>query len=475
MLDMRQFVGRQRDMQELSALLERVRRSGSGKMIAIRGRRRVGKSRLLTEWLRRQDVPYVYFEAGQDPEARELELFKRAVVGSTLPTAAKIQINDARSWADALAALATGSDQARPTVVVIDEFPNLLVANPALAARLQVVFDTTIDDSKPVVVVLIGSDLSMMERLSSYAAPLYGRIREFVLGPLNPHDIYQYTGASAASTFDAYLLTGGFPELVETWEEADTVETYVRREVRRLSPFVVAGERIVSQEFPSETSAKTVLACIAQGSSSFTSILSTAGLTQPTLTRSLKTLIEDKRVVEASAPMSVPRDLRRRLYRVQDPYLAFWLRFIMSSSALIDIELEPIVTSAILRDWTTYRGAAIEPVIRQAITRLMLSDSRFGAATACGSWWSRDQNTEIDLVGVDRNESPRSVEFVGSIKWRERQPFDNHDRSELLKALAVVPGVTNAARLVAVSRSGFSCVDEVDIQLTPEELLAAFA
>ncbi|MGH7882380.1 MAG: hypothetical protein ACREN8_05680 [Candidatus Dormibacteraceae bacterium] len=69
------------------------------------------------------------------------------------------------------------------------------------------------------------------------------------------------------------------------------------------------------------------------------------------------------------------------------------------------------------------------------------------------SYWTRNGQIEIDLVGADRWPNARQISLVGSIKWREREPLDDRDLAALLKHRAQLPGCENAA-LIGVSRSG---------------------
>jgi hypothetical protein len=93
----------------------------------MRGRRRVGKSRLADEFLRRgarPPVPYVLFTASRQPLARELEMFAQDVARSELPAAAVVRGGDVtfESWDGPLTFLATAAG-GTPQVIVMDEFP----------------------------------------------------------------------------------------------------------------------------------------------------------------------------------------------------------------------------------------------------------------------------------------------------------------------------------------------------------------
>ena len=154
-----------------------------------------------------------------------------------------------------------------------------------------------------------------------------------------------------------------------------------------------------------------------------------------------------------------------------DPYLRFWLSFLGPYFPEIergrgDLTLDRIVTS-----WTSWRGRVIEPVVREALRRLP-GDQLPAEAAVIGSYWTRTNDPEIDVVGADRGPVARRISFVGSIKWQENRPFDAHDLGRLLLHRSRLPGADEAVPVVAVSRSGVA-VEGVRV-LSPEDLLAAY-
>ncbi|GIH98513.1 DUF234 domain-containing protein [Planobispora takensis] len=93
-----------------------------------------------------------------------------------------------------------------------------------------------------------------------------------------------------------------------------------------------------------------------------------------------------------------------------------------------------------IRDgWTSWRGRAVEPAVREALARL-LPDHRFPDVVEVGSFWTRTDDVEIDLIAADREPIAERLFFAGSVEWLEDRPFDNHDLIELARAQAAVPG-----------------------------------
>ena len=121
--------------------------------------------------------------------------------------------------------------------------------------------------------------------------------------------------------------------------------------------------------------------------------------------------------------------------------------------------------------WPDVRGTFVEPILRDALER-RLPDERLPGATYVGSYWTRKNDPQIDLVGADARTSPASVAFVGSIKWRERAPFDGADISQLAEKSALMPGVGAATPLVAISRTVIDpSVRALSLAITPGELM----
>ena len=180
------FVGRRAELALLGKRLERVGTSGAGAAVAIRGRRQVGKSRLVQEFCDRAGVPYVFFTATKGASSVEAVAdFLGVLAESSLPESPELVPGGAAGgWPDAFRALASALPD-RPSVVVLDEVPWLAEQDDVFDGALQTAWDRLLSQ-RPVLLLLLGSDLHMMERLTAYDRPFYGRADNLVLGPLNP-------------------------------------------------------------------------------------------------------------------------------------------------------------------------------------------------------------------------------------------------------------------------------------------------
>jgi AAA+ ATPase superfamily predicted ATPase len=375
------------------------------------------------------------------------------------------------SWAGAMQLIASALPEG-PAVVVFDEFPWMCQSSPSLEGALQVAWDRTLE-SRPVLFILIGSDISMMEALSTYERPLFGRIKEMVVNPFELSDTAEMIAATdPAVAIDAQLITGGYPRLCAQWRGASDVMAFLDGQLsEENSDLVDVGRNVLAADFPPDLQATRVLSAIGAGERTNRAIGARAGISDTPLARSLAALREAKRMVAVERPVSLrPRNDPR--YRVADSYLRFWLRFIEPSLPDIARGRPDLALARVQESWIDYRGQAVEPLVRESLERIAVADPALAGVGVVGAYWTRTGDVEVDLVGVDRWPDARKVAVAGSIKWRERHPFDRHDFTALAAHRARVPGAANAA-LIAVSRAGCTARD-VDRAYGPADVIAAW-
>ena len=476
---MPRYVERQQQTAELQHLFDQVRGTTDrpGRAVLIRGRRRVGKSRLVEEFVDSAGVPSMFFTASGRSIRDDLAAFAEDAVTSTLPGAELFAGDPPSSWDNALRLLAAALPVDGPSIVVLDELPYVTSADNGFEGVLQRHFDRELS-RRPVLLIGIGSDLAMMEALNDYDRPFHQRATEMVVPPLSPSEVGRMLSLTAGDALDAYLVTGGFPLICRDWGQSKDLWSFLESALTHAtSSLLVSAERSLAAEFPGDVQARRVLEAIGQGQRRFSDIGSKAGEIKDTpLTRSLQ-LLRAKRVVTAERPLSLKTSADTR-YRIDDPYLLFWLRFLGPHLAEVERGRGDRVLQRIRDEWTRWRGRAIEPVVRESIARMSHENLRVptDAALAVGGFWNRTNTVEVDLILADKEPVARSVFGVGSIKWTTK-PFGARGLQELIAHRSQVPGATEDAALVVVSRAG---VDERvrasgAVVLGPDELLAQWS
>jgi AAA+ ATPase superfamily predicted ATPase len=479
--NMSQFVGRKDLLAKIEGEWTAVREEGDGRMITVLGRRRVGKTWLIEEFIDRVQPPNMFFAASRQTEDRELALFADGLSKSTLPSREQSVGVSFDSWQAALVTAAAGADRARPSVIVLDEFPYLLgdttQAREAVLGAVQTAWDRTLS-KQPVLLILVGSDQAMMETITAPKQPLHQRpSREVFVPPLNPAEAAELSGLEGADALDSYLITGGYPKVVRA-KMARSLKDFLKDQLADDGTAVVTtGRLILDSEFGSSTQARSILSVVGEGFRKRGDIAGEVGVESNKLKKPLDLLITEKRVMEARRPLSTATSRDSR-YEIVDPFLRFYMRFIDRYRGEIERGRGRVAADIILRDWSTYRGRAIEATIREAVDE-MIPNPRFGDAAVVGAFWTPDNAIEVDLVGADRRDPPvKRVSFIGTVKWRETKPVTRSDYTALVASATRIPGVDpTKVRTVAVSRLGADAAATAafDVVLGPTELLNAWS
>lgn len=424
------FFGRREVLGALGGHLDAVTEGRTGRIVALRGRRQVGKSTVVERFVESADRPYVFVTGVfQGSLTKQLSDATAAIHESTcaLPDAELLTQSPAGSWREWLGRLAIAA-RSGPVIAVLDEFPWLTGADPTLEGELQAQWDRNLA-KLPVLLILIGSDVAMMDRLASYGRPLFGRLSALVVPALNPAEIAEaLPGRSAVEVFDAYLVTGGYPRLVSDLasRRSRSVADYVRSSLADLySPLVTTARLSLDAEFPEPQSACQVLSAIGSsdsGNPGFTDILGSISdaterkRAETATTRALRMLTETKGLIERELPAWASPSSKLRRYRVTDPYLRFWFRYIERNVDRIARGRSDLAIASFDRDWQTWRGQSIEPVVRDALQRLALADPHLHEVESVLPWWVRDNSVEVDVVAVEAE----TTALVGTIKWRAK-------------------------------------------------------
>jgi uncharacterized protein len=478
------FIGRATELALLDKRYALVASTGTGSAVAIRGRRQVGKSRLVQEFCDRAGAPYLFFAAtkGASP-VESVAAWTGAIRESTLRVDRDL-IPDVTGgdWPDAFRLLATAvGDQ--PTIVVIDEVPWLAEQDPIFDGALQTAWDRLLS-RKPVLLLLLGSDIHMMERLTAYDRPFYGRADNLILGPLNPAETGRATGLSGADAIDAYLMSGGLPGILRSWPTGTTAMDHVRAECADpASPVFGVPEAALMAEFPLPDQSRRVLEAVGSGDRTHAGIATSAGsrsgpLPAGTLSPLLRRLVVEKRVLAIEEPLSTKAS-RPALYRVADPSLRFYLAAGRRAHEHARRGRPDAGYDVIARQWQSWRGRAVEPVVREALANAAAAGALpWPDVGIVGGWWNRRFDPEVDLVGADHGPVANRIAFAGSIKWLDA-PFDPHHLSDLRRGVVSIPGFRpGSSGLAIVTASGTTSrldLHGVDLVWGPDDIVGAWA
>lgn len=410
------FLNRSQELQRLDKLAA----LGRGGLAVIYGRRRVGKTRLLLEWVRQCDGLYTV----SDLSAPDVQ---RRYFAVTIATRLKgFSDVDYPDWAALLTRLAREAGQAGwRGPLVIDELPYLVLASPELPSVLQRFVDHEAKDAN-LVVALAGSSQRMMQGLVlSSLAPLYGRAREIIdVRPIEAQYLrHVFPGAKKAALVEHYAAWGGIPWY---WELASETPGTPRQRIDRLvldplAPLHLEPDRLLLEETPSALEVRPVLDAIGAGAHRLSEIGARLGRPATSLSRPIGRLVE-MGLVRREIPFGEPeRKSKKSLYRIDDPFFRLWFRVVAGNRGALASTPRRSRLALLDKHYSHLVAAAWEDLCRTRLPSLRASTraGRRGPWTAPSRWWSGSA-PEWDIVSESADGSGI---LLGEAKWTHR-PLD---------------------------------------------------
>lgn len=460
----KRLIGRERELQTLESLAATRR----AQLVVLSGRRRVGKTYLLEAFGERHRT--VYYTATQQSAPIELAAFTDAIRASLgtdgLPAGYTFP-----DWSVALDFVTDRVGEQR-LVVVLDEFPYLAGSTPGIESIVQRWWDRLARD-RPIMLVLCGSAVAYMEQIGGAAAPLHQRATATIrVAALDYRAAGKFVGSLApADRAVVYGILGGTPLYLDQWDAHESRRANLLRLFSTpASPLVDAAELILSGELPELENASRILQAVAIGKTRQSEI---ADYSRVAVERPLKRLAMLGLLERRVPALDDPATSKRAIYRVADPYFAFWFRFIAGNRAHIARGLgAQIVDNRILPELDDYMGAVFEDIAREHARHLAAVGEL--NADRVDPWWSADGRHEVDLVGL----SGRQIGFVGEAKWSAR-PLSSGVLARLDDHVAALPGAgAGTLRLLygrggcgsaLAARSGIRCFSVADLYSDPGE------
>ena len=267
------FIGRKMELEKLNAEYER-----DDGFVVIYGRRRVGKTTLIKEFLKELESQSMKRLAGVVARMTRNSLLQKAVF---------------TDWLDLFQVIADYEPD-KKKVLVIDEFPYLVKTNPAFPSILQNAWDEILKDSN-VMLILSGSLIGMMQKHAlSYDSPLYGRrTAQMRLAPLPFTDVYDALALPFDKAVEQYAVTGGVPKYLEFFEDGRDLVDQLKDVVLSKSGFLYEEPFfLLKSEFMTAVNYFSIIKAIADGNHKLGKIAGALGQETQALTPYLSTLAD---------------------------------------------------------------------------------------------------------------------------------------------------------------------------------------
>lgn len=452
------FVGRTYELTYLNRLYTQA---GSA-LCVVYGRRRIGKTRLLTHWLETNALSGFYWIATDTSPTALLRSFSQALyhqVHRIPPADVGFSYYD---WDEAFRELARCAQQSpQKLVVILDEFTYAIEAYPDLTHKLQAAWDQMLKQT-PLLLVLSGSQIGMMEdEILAHRSPLYGRATGLL-------QVRQWPFRDVRAAFPQYdveacvalySVLGGVPYYLEQLDPQLTVVENIIQHVMQ-SPLLVQDEPrlLLHDHFQQPGLYTAIIGQVANGESSPKAIAEALGLELGTVGNYLNTLVRIGFLErETPATARYPERTRRSRYRVTDPYLRFYHRFLAPQLPFLMRGAYRAVWSTIEQHWRAFVGThTFEELCREWIyVAAELGQLPF-LPQQVGSHWSKTE--QIDVVAINWD---AAAVLYGECKWKRESAFTLSEVEKLLERAAQVELTTHSGRplekhYIFFSRSGFT-------------------
>lgn len=405
------FIGRKRELKKLNTLY----RSNQFEFAVIYGRRRVGKTTLIQEFIK--DKTAVYYMAVEGTKKENLQGLSRALLSDSGLEAHMPEFTDFTDLFHYIDKLCQSQER---LIIAIDEFPYLAASYPAVSSMLQSHIDQYWKESK-LFLILCGSSMSFMEeQVLGYKSPLYGR--RTVQFKIHPFNYFEFGGMLSGFTLEEqailYGVTGGIAEYASRIDSAQTMdENIVNLFFDESGRLFDEPSNLLKQELKEPATYHSIISAIAGGASRMNEIATKTGLETSGCSNQISSLIA-LGIVNKEVPITENASSKRTLYHLEDNMFLFWYRFVRPNiSSIIRGIGETIYETIVKPQLSDYMGRVFEEICQQYLYLPEVYTSLPFPIGNSGRWWgnnpSKKRQEEIDIMAI-QNENALFCEC----KWR---------------------------------------------------------
>lgn len=362
----------------------------------LTGRRRVGKTSLITQALEDKDMAYLF--VSKDNETILCQKFQQSLEEQLgIKVYGRIY-----HFRDLFEVIMKESIQ-RHFTVFFDEFQNLHKVNPAIFSEIQDIWDRYHRESH-LNLVVSGSIQSLMKRIfEDENEPLYGRpTSKFTLLPFRIEVLKQIfkehnPNYKNEDLLCLYMITGGVAKYVELLMDAQcyTKEKMLNYVCRPDSYFLTEGKDMMNQEFGDDSNTYfSILQLIAGGMTKRSEI---DGAMQKDMGVYLQNLEKNFHVVTRVKPLLAKPNGKTTSYEISDQFIRFWFRFIWPYQSLIERQQMTALRQNMSNSYEQFSGRTLERYFKEKFMET-------GNYTMVGNWWDRNGVNEIDMIALNEFE-----------------------------------------------------------------------
>jgi len=386
-------------------LLNELYLKGTSKLIVLYGRRRVGKTELLREFLKKHKG--IYILGRQESELEQLKKISSQIAEYFNDPVLKL--NPFSNWDSLFVYL---SEKPRMPII-FDEFPYIVQSSKKILSILQGYWDNTFS-KKNSFIILCGSSINMMEKLLGHKSPIYGRRTEqILLEPLKFKDscLFFPEKMNVKDKILYYSILGGVPAYLLEFEFNKSIKENLSTNLLRKNKFLYQDVLFtLREELKEPRNYFSILYSISKGNTKTGQIVNDTGLEKSFVNKYLSVLI-DLQLVERRVPITEKNSMKSRngIYLIKDNFFKFWFKFVFENQEYIEQDRqENILEEKIIPELNSFAGRIFEDIVLS-----VLIENENYRDYIFGRWWDKDY--EADIVGIDKKNKKI---LIGEVKFR---------------------------------------------------------
>ncbi len=449
------FINREKEIKLIKETLKRKK----SVLIVIYGRRRCGKSTLIQNVFRGNDI---YFLADESESTLQRKLLSESI-SRVIPGFSDVNYPDWNSLFSNLNNVIRGYNN--KLNFYIDEFPYLVKTSPELPSVLQRHIDLN-KDSK-INYIIIGSSQQMMHSIAlERTSPLYGR-SDLILKvePMEIEYLKEFLKCDSVKSVEEYSVFGGVPRYWELRKDYGTLEEAIKKLILDKNGILYnEPASLFRDEIRTHYQAHTLLSIIAQGSSRLSEIASRMNKDATQLSNPLNLLME-LGYIKREIPFGENiKSTKKTLYRIEDNFINFYYKYLVPNKSEIELGLTDIVFEKIKNSLPVLYSGIWENVVRKKVSGSELFGIKWSLASR---YWESSKNSGIEIDIMAESVDKKSI-LIGEVKWKDKT--DSESEMEKLKEKAQkIPFIRN--RNVIYSLFLKQSIAKNKFIITPEDLI----
>ena len=395
------FIGREKEIQEIKELLN----SDKMETTLIYGRRRVGKTAIITEASKDCNLIVIHYECKKVSIDVNLEMVTSLLINRLkLP---QIKFDNFNAFFEYVFTLS----ETKKFALIIDEFSFLLEKDFAIESYLASAIDMHKEYSK-IKLIISGSYVGLMQKMIEYGSHSYGRFNHILI--IRPFDYYLsakfYPNYSEEDKFIAYSVFGGLPYFNSLIDQNKSVEENIKNLVIKPDSILeLELNQMILEETNRINNFNDAIRLIASGKTKQSDIalcLKNYGLNDP---KYLLNKMQDMDIVEKFTPINEKNNKKKTFFRFKDNFFAFYFKYIaLSPYSTMRVKPDYFYKTFIENDFkNNYLPRKFEDLSREFLLRINLLGKINPPLMDVGTYFFNDKkqklNRQFDVVTLDEN------------------------------------------------------------------------